>query len=163
MTAEGEQHVISFGRGVRLMSEEYYIRELRPYGINTNRAFRSLCRSICCPLILIGRVGFVDPAIFQICMKNLSMPGNKDFVAPNSYIKLYVKKRTQYRNKVEPREIRKNWRSVVRAIMDSRRIRGLSVQEADRAAIRTAADELTRFVLRMIPSHKRGHDDGKAE
>lgn len=157
MTETKEQHVISFGKGVRLMSEEYYIRELRPYGISTTRAFRSLCRAICCPTILMGRIAFVDPAIFQLCMKNLSMPGNPDFVAPNSYMKLYVKARPNFRNRVDPAEIRAHWAYIVRAIVDSRRMRGLSIESADRVAIRTAADELTRFVLRMIPSGKERH------
>lgn len=160
MNPEDKQHVISFGRGVRLMSEEYYIRELRPFGINTTRAFRALCRAICCPNIIFGSVGFVDPAIFQLCMKNLSLPGNKDFVAPNSYMKLYLKARKNFRNRVDPAEVRKNWRTVVKAITDSRRIRGLSLEAADRAAIRTAADELSRFVLTMIPSHQQERADG---
>lgn len=160
MSEQGEQHVISFGRGVRLMSEEYYIRELRPYGIDKTRAFRALCRAICCPIIVLGRVGFVDPATFQLCMKNLSMPGQKDFIGPNSYMKVYRKARKQYRNSVDPKEIYANWKQVVRAVTDSRRIRGLSIQDADRVAIRTAAEELTRFVLRMIPSHEQGMSNG---
>jgi hypothetical protein len=161
LSDQGEQHVISFGRGVRLMSEEYYIRELRPYGINTPRAFRSMCRAICCPIVFLGRVGFVDPATFQVCMKNLSMPGRKDFSGPNSMMKPSSSHKFKFRTKVNPSEIRKNWRSVVRAITDSRRIRGLSVHDADRVAIRSAAEELTRFVLRMIPSGEQEQADGK--
>jgi hypothetical protein len=162
LSDQGEQHVISFGRGVRLMSEEYYIRELRPYGIDKVRAFRALCRAICCPIIVLGRVGFVDPATFQVCMKNLSMPGRKDFLGPNSHMKLYRKGRTQYRNRVDPKEIYGSWKSVIRAITDSRKIRGLSVQDADRVAIRSAAEELTRFVLRMIPSGEQEQANGNA-
>lgn len=162
MSEQGEQHVISFGRGVRLMSEEYYIRELRPYGINHRRAFRALCRAICCPIIVLGRVGFVDPATFQICMKNISMPGRQDFSGPNSMMKPSSQRKFKFRTKVDPSEIEGNWKQVVRAIVDSRRIRGLSVQDADRTAIRTAAHELTRFVLKLIPSHQQEQADGKA-
>ena len=54
-----ERHVISFGRGVRLMSEAYYIQELRAFGIDKPRAFRALCRAICCPVVVFGRmIGF---------------------------------------------------------------------------------------------------------
>ena len=158
-----EQHVISFGRGVRLMSEEYYIKELRAFGITSSRGFRSLCRAICCPIIVMGRVGFVDPATFQICMKNLSMPGAMDFASPCSYTKPSGTRKFKFRTKVHPSEIRKNWKAVVRAIVDSRRIRGLSVQDADKVAIRTAAEELTRFVLTMIPSGKQEQSDGEAK
>ena len=51
-------------------------------------------------------------------------------------------------------------RAGTRAVADSRRIRGLSIQDTDRVAIRTAAEELTRFVLRMIPSHEQGMSNG---
>jgi hypothetical protein len=160
-----EQHVISFGRGVRLMSEEYYIKELAPFGINTNRRFRCLCRAICCPLIFIGRHAFVDPAIFQICMKHLSMPGNKDFIAPDSYIKANADahKKRIYTNKVDPRQIQKNWKETVRAIVDCRKIRGLDTPKITRTAIRTAAAELTRFVLTMIPSGEQEQANGKQQ
>jgi hypothetical protein len=156
-----EQHVISFGRGVRLMSEEYYINELRPFGINQARGFRSLCRAICCPLVFFGRVGFVDPATFQICMKNLSMPGKRDFCATNSYMRKTAKKNQKYRTRVNPAEIEQNWERVVRAILDSRRIRGLDTPPAQKAAIRTAAAELARFVLTMIPSREQEQARGK--
>lgn len=154
--------MISFGRGVRLMSEEYYIRELQPFGISTPRAFRSLCRAICCPMILMGRVGFVDPAVFQVCIKNLSMPGSKDFKAPNSIMQT-SKKRPYLRSKVNPHEVKRNWKFVVRQILDARRLNGLSTPPADRAAIRTAAAELARFVLTMIPSGEQEHANGTQE
>jgi hypothetical protein len=154
-----QQWVISFGRGVRLMSEEYYIRELRPFGITGARSFRSLCRAICCPVILMGRVGFVDPAVFQVCIKHLSMPGSKDFKAPNSIMQT-SKKRPYLRSRVEPREVRRNWKMVVRAIIDARRMHGLQTPPADRAAIRSAAAELTRFVLTMIPSGEQEQANG---
>ena len=162
MSEQGEQHVISFGRGVRLMSEEYYIRELRPFGITSNRAFRSLCRCICCPVIFFGRVGFVDPAVFQVCIKNLSLPGNKDFCATNSYLRRSALPSNHYRTQIDPREVKRNWKLVVRAILDARRMHGLSTPPADRAAIRSAAAELTRFVLTLIPSGEQEQANGKA-
>ena len=158
-----QQWVISFGRGVRLMSEEYYIRELRPFGITGNRAFRSLCRCICCPVIFFGRVGFVDPAVFQVCIKNLSLPGNKDFCATNSYLRRSGLQSSHYRVNVNPREVNRNWKLVVRSILDTRRMHGLETPEADRAAIRSAAAELTRFVLTLIPSGKQEQADGQAD
>lgn len=140
------------------MSEAYYIRELAPFGINTTRAFRALCRAICCPIIVLGRASFVDPAVFQVCMKHLTLPGNKDFHGPNSYQK-DKKRRHHFRNKVSPSEIERNWERVVRSIIDSRKIAGLHAPEAERAAIRSAAAELSRFVLTMIPSSEQ--PDGK--
>lgn len=163
---ENEPAVISFGKGVRLMSEEYYIRELAPFGINTQRRFRCLCRSICCPLIFMGRGAFVDPAIFQVCMKHLSLPGSKDFIMPDSNIKSanVVKKRHRYRSRVDPDHVLKNWKETVRAIVDCRKIRGLDTPPAQRAAIRTAAAELARFVLTMIPSGEQEQaDEGSKE
>ena len=151
---------ISFGKGVRLMSEEYYIQELAPFGITQARAFRSLCRSICCPIIVLGHTAFVDPAVFQICIKNLSMPGSKDFLGPRSYFKKSLS-RNYLRNKVNPRDLERNWARVVRAILDSRRLVGLHTPEAERTAIRSAAAELTRFVLTMIPASEQSN--GKVE
>jgi hypothetical protein len=158
----GEKHVISFGRGVRLMSEAYYIEELRGFGIDKPRAFRALCRSICCPIIVLGRVAFVDPAVFQVCIKHLSVPGSLDFNGPNSSMKPDRKRRPYMRTKVPAREVRRNWRLVVRAIIDSRRMVGLHSPPAERAAIKSAAAELTRFVLTMIPSGEQEQQDGQA-
>lgn len=152
--------VISFGKGVRLMSEEYYIAELRPFGVTTTRGFRALCRAICCPTIILGGTSFVDPAVFQICMKHLSMPGRRDFLGPKSYVKTY-KKRQNIQNRVDPAEVERNWRTVVRMILDSRRLVGHHVPDADKVAIRSAAAELSRFVLTIIPSHQQGQPDGK--
>jgi hypothetical protein len=145
-----EQWVISFGKGVRLMSEEYYMKELRPFGLGTRRAFRSLCRSIGVPIVFIGSVGFVDPSVFQVCMKNLSVPGSKDFLCPNSTQKVNGQKNA--RNRIDPDDILYNWRYVVRSIIDARRMNGLHSPPAERAAIKSAAAELARFVLTMIPS-----------
>lgn len=150
--ARENKSVISFGKGVRLMSEEYYIRELSPFGISQARAFRALCRSICCPIIVFGRTAFVDPAVFQVCIKHLSLPGNLDFLGPNSSIKKDRKTRPRLRTKVDPKEVQENWSHVIRAILDSRRLVGLHTPETEKAAIRSAAAELTRFVLTMIPS-----------
>lgn len=141
------------------MSEAYYIQELRPFGIDKPRAFRGLCRAICCPVVILGKTAFVDPAVFQVCMKNVSMPGNKDFTGPNSYYKKDKDRRPHMRNQIPPREIQRNWKRVVRSIIDSRRMAGLHTPEAQRAAIRSAAAELTRFVLTMIPSAEQ--PDGK--
>lgn len=149
--ARENKSVISFGKGVRLMSEEYYIRELSPFGISQARAFRALCRSICCPIIVLGHTAFVDPAVFQVCIKHLSLPGSKDFLGPRSYFKKQLG-RSYLRNKVNPRDIERNWARVIRAILDSRRLVGLHTPETEKAAIRSAAAELTRFVLTMIPS-----------
>ncbi len=160
MTESHDKAVISFGKGVRLMSEDYYIRELRPFGINSRRSFRALCRAICCPNIILGSTSFVDPSIFQVCIKHLSLPGRPDFLGPNSYLKTYSK-RPHIENQVSPESVHRNWQLVVRTILDSRRLVGLQTPEADRIAIRTAASELTRFVLTMIPSHKQGRPDGE--
>lgn len=153
-----EQWVISFGKGVRLMSEEYYMKELRPFGLGTKRAFRSLCRCIGAPLILIGTTAFVDPAVFQVCIKHLSLPGSGDFLFPNASQKINGQK--NIRRMVSARDIRRNWKLVVQAIIDGRRMAGLHTPPAQRAAIRSAAAELTRFVLTMIPSGEQEQANG---
>lgn len=153
-----EQWVISFGKGVRLMSEEYYMKELRPFGLGTRRAFRSLCRCIGAPIILIGTTGFVDPSVFQVCIKNLSLPGSGDFLFPNSSQKASGQK--NIRRMVAPLELRRNWKRVVQAILDGRRMAGLHTPPAQRAAIRSAAAELSRFVLTMIPSAEQEQERG---
>lgn len=159
MSEDRKKAIISFGKGVRLMSEEYYIAELRPFGITTTRGFRALCRAICCPTIILGTTSFVDPAVFQICMKHLSLPGRRDFMGPKSYLKVY-KHRPNIKNRVDPADVERNWRTVVRMILDSRRLVGHHVPDADKVAIRSAAAELSRFVLTMIPSHQQDQPDG---
>jgi hypothetical protein len=70
------------------------------------------------------------------------------------------KKRPYLRSRVDPREVRRNWKLVVKSIIDARRMHGLSTPPAERAAIRSAAAELTRFVLTMIPSGEQEQANG---
>ena len=122
------------------MSEEYYIRELRPFGIATPRTFRALCRAICCPVIIMGRVAFVDPAVFQVCMKHLSIPGSKDFTAPNSGIQT-CRKRPYLRNKITPTEVKRNWKFVVRTILDARQVFLLAFGEHKASVVAKAVEQ----------------------
>ncbi len=75
---------ISFGGGMRLVGEDYMIRELSALGLS-RRGFRQLCRKLQVPLIHApGDRILVDLIAFMLAMRTISRPGAPDFSLPGS-------------------------------------------------------------------------------
>lgn len=68
---------LSFGDAVRLMSEEYFLRELAPLGMS-NRAFRSWMRCLQVPLIYIGDYVYVDILSVQVALRAMVRVGGPE-------------------------------------------------------------------------------------
>ena len=72
-----EQFYIGFGSGIKLLSEDWYIKEM---GANiTKKAFRSFCRALQVPLIEIGKATFIEMNSFQLALKAITRIGEPDF------------------------------------------------------------------------------------
>tara|TARA_Y100000310_G_scaffold322809_1_gene382324 strand:+ start:1332 stop:1892 length:561 start_codon:yes stop_codon:yes gene_type:complete len=70
-------YYIGFGSGIKLLSEDWYIKEFKPE--LTKRAFRSFCRALKVPMIEIGRTKFIEMNSFQLALKAITRVGGEDF------------------------------------------------------------------------------------
>jgi hypothetical protein len=90
---------ISFGGGMRLVGEDYILRELSPLGL-TKRGLRQLFRKLQVPLIHApGDRVLVDLIAFMLAMRTITRPGAPDFSLPGS------QHRPGTRTSIEPTEI----------------------------------------------------------
>ena len=72
-----EQFYIGFGSGIKLLSEDWYIKE---FGTEiTKKSFRSFCRALGVPLIEIGKTTFIEMHSFQLALKAITRVGESDF------------------------------------------------------------------------------------
>ena len=76
-TNMSDQLYISFGSGIKLLSEDWYIKEFGSH--ITKKAFRAFCRAIKVPLIEIGKSTFVEMNSFQLALKAITRVGEEDF------------------------------------------------------------------------------------
>jgi hypothetical protein len=75
---------ISFGGGMRLVGEDYILRELSSLGL-TKRGLRQLFRKLQVPIIHApnDRI-LVDLVAFMLAMRTITRPGAPDFSLPGS-------------------------------------------------------------------------------
>lgn len=72
---------LSLPNGLRLVSEDYFLRELEKFGI-TRRGFRSLCLALKVPSIEMGKIRLIDPLMFSLAMRFVMGIGEKNFLVP---------------------------------------------------------------------------------
>lgn len=75
---------ITFGGSLRLLSEDYFIRELAPGTGLDQASFRALCRALGVPLLHTAECSYVDYSVFMIALKTVLRPGAPDFAFPNA-------------------------------------------------------------------------------
>jgi hypothetical protein len=72
---------LSFGSGVRLISEDQFLRQFMPAGL-TRAGFRRLCRALTVPMIEIGSTRYVDMLSMLLALRSVLRVGEKDFLTP---------------------------------------------------------------------------------
>lgn len=123
---------ISFGGGMRLVGEDYILRELAPLGL-TKKGLRGLFRNLSIPLIHGPRDQvLVDLISFMIAMRTITRPGAPDFSLPGS------KQRPKTRNKLPPQEMVDHIEQSVTLIEQGRKMFGI----VKPGALRSAAGEV---------------------
>jgi hypothetical protein len=123
---------ISFGGGMRLVGEDYIIRELAALGL-TRRGFRQLCRQLNVPLIHArGDRVLVDLIAFMLAMRTITRPGAPDFSLPGS------QHRPGTRNSLPPQEIIDNLDETVSMLEQGRKMFGI----VKPGTLRSAAGEV---------------------
>lgn len=144
---------VSFGGGLRLLDEDYYLEELKGF-IRSRRGFRGLCRAIGCPIIFADQgKAYVDPVTFQICMKAITRAGGRDFLMPGAKNK--NGKRTNYphaRTEIPPDEIRSHWRWLVGELCAGRRLAKIGTPAQVKRAMLDLTTRLAELSYSTLPT-----------
>jgi hypothetical protein len=130
---------IGFGSGLKLLSEEWYIKEMGPE--ITKRSFRSFCRALGVPLIEIGKSTFVEMNSFQLALKAITRVGQPDFYVSGSKSIARGKAKA---SKLDPKYVADNLEPILCELLASRTLGGKSLTSETKSAARSAADRMAR-------------------
>lgn len=134
-----DQFYIGFGSGIKLLSEDWYIKE---FGSNiTKKAFRSFCRALKVPLIEIGKTTFVEMHSFQLALKAITRVGEEDFFVSGCQSIASGKKRA---SKLDPDYVAKNLEPLLCELMACKAMGGLNMTTETKTAARVAAERMAR-------------------
>jgi hypothetical protein len=134
-----EQFYIGFGSGIKLLSEDWYIREFGPE--ITKKSFRSFCRALGVPLIEIGSTTFVEMHSFQLALKAITRIGEPDFYVSGCKSIATGKKRP---SKLDPEYVAKNLEPLLCELMACKAMGGLNMTTETKTAARLAAERMAR-------------------
>ena len=148
-SSDNSQVYLSFGGGLKLFSEDYFIKELLPMGM-TRRGFRALCRALKVPLVHIGTTAMVDITSFQLAMKAVCRVGQEDFYVPGCDP---LKKNLKRGNKeLDTAYFNREWKNVLAELLAARRMHGLATPQEVSSLARKAAKRLTEMALHVSAS-----------
>jgi hypothetical protein len=141
-----EQFYISFGSGIKLLSEDWYIKE---FGSNiTKKSFRSFCRALKVPLIEVGKTTFVEMNSFQLALKAITRVGEPDFFVSGCKSVAVGRQRP---SQLDPDYVTKNLEPLLCELLACKAISGLSLTKETKKAIHEAAERMARAGLSLLP------------
>ena len=140
-----DQYYIGFGSGIKLLSEDWYIKEFG--GQISKKAFRSFCRSLGVPLIEIGKKTFIEMHSFQLAMKAITRIGEKDFYVSGCTSVANGKKRP---SKLKKDYVAKNLEPLLCELLACKALGGLKMTAETKTAARIAADRMSRAGIRAL-------------
>ena len=151
------QSYISFGSGLRLMSEDFYIKAMG--GNMSRKGCRALCRKLLCPMIEIGDTRYVEMIRFELAMTAITRIGEEDFFAPGSRsIRNQSAKGTR---KLDPEKVLKNYEVLAAELLAAKKVNGVELTHEVKDAARTAANRMRESALHMMPSSAQARKDRK--
>ena len=134
-----DQFYIGFGSGIKLLSEDWYIKE---FGSKiSKKAFRSFCRSLKVPLIEIGKTTFVEMNSFQLALKAITRVGEEDFFVSGCQS---ISSGKQKPSKLKPDYVAKNLEPLLCELLAAKAMGGLNMTTEIKKAARIAADRMAR-------------------
>ncbi len=134
-----EQFYIGFGSGIKLLSEDWYIKE---FGSNiTKKAFRSFCRALKVPLIEIGKTTFVEMHSFQLALKAITRVGEDDFFVSGCQSIASGKKKA---SKLDPDYVAKNLEPLLCELLACKTLSGLNMTTEVKKSAQAAAARMAR-------------------
>lgn len=148
-----DQFYIGFGSGIKLLSEDWYIKE---FGSNiTKRAFRSFCRALGVPLVEIGKTTYVEMSSFQLALKAITRVGEPDFYVSGCQSIASGKKRA---SKLDPDYVAKNLEPLLCELLACKAMGGLNLTNEVKKAARMAAERMVRAGISQLPEkYQRKH------
>lgn len=150
MTENPHKYFVSLPSGLRLMSESYFLEELKPFGI-TVKGFRSLLRALNVPSIEIGKVRLIDSLTFAMALKCVLRIGEPDFLVPGC--ESIRKNRTVgCALSLDPSRFEKNAKTVIAELLYARRFFGMRNSADIRTLARDAAARLVSFGMHNATS-----------
>ena len=136
---------ISFGGGMRLVGEDYILRELAPLGL-TKKGLRQLFRQLSIPIVQGPKdVVLVDLISFMLAMRTITRPGAPNFALPGS------KHRPKTRRKLPAKELIDNLDQSVTLIEQGRKMFGIVKPGTIRSAAGEVLARLTETQARIQP------------
>lgn len=140
-----DQFYIGFGSGVKLLSEDWYIKE---FGGNiTKKAFRAFCRALKVPLIEIGKATYIEMNSFQLALKAITRVGEEDFFVSGCQS---IATGKQKPSKLEPDYVAKNLEPLLCELLACKAMGGLNMTTEVKKAARIAADRMSRAGLSQL-------------
>tara|TARA_R100000458_G_scaffold44567_1_gene42646 strand:+ start:913 stop:1485 length:573 start_codon:yes stop_codon:yes gene_type:complete len=148
-----EQFYIGFGSGIKLLSEDWYIKEFG--GKISKKAFRSFCRALKVPIIEIGKNGYVEMNSFQIAMKAITRIGRDDFFVSGCRSVATGKQRP---SELEDDYVSKNLEPLICELLACKTLGGLSMTTETKNAAKNAAERMARAGLAaMVQNEQEKH------
>jgi hypothetical protein len=148
--SDPEQTYISFGSGVRMMAEDFYI-EAMGNGV-TKRGFRALCRNLMVPMIEIGKTRYIDMLRFEIAMTAILRIGEEDFFAPGCQSLAQNRKPKNGKTKLDPEAVLANYEELAKELLAAKRVNGVELTRAVQQTTRAAAERLRDAAFQLAPS-----------
>ena len=137
-----DQFYIGFGSGIKLLSEDWYIKE---FGSNiTKKAFRAFCRALKVPLVEIGKATYVEMNSFQLALKAITRVGEEDFFVSGCQSIATGKKKP---SKLDSDYVAKNLEPLLCELLACKAMGGLNMTTEVKKAARIAADRMARAGL----------------
>lgn len=150
-----EQVVISFGPALRLMSEDYFSREM---GMSMLR-FRNLCVVLGVPMIEIDNTRLLDPVQLIIALKAVTRLGQPNFYTPSSQSTHFGRRRP---SKLTVRVIKKHLTEILAELLYTRDTLGLESMEQALTYAKRAAERLILSGISMLPAQEQALFEKKA-
>lgn len=151
------QSYISFGSGVRLMSEDVYIKAMG--GGMTRKGFRALCRNLMCPMVEIGDTRYVEMIRFELAMTAITRIGEEDFFAPGS--RSIRNQSAKGSRKLDPEKVLKNYEILASELLAAKKVNGVELTHEVKDAARTAANRMRESAMHLRPSSAQASKDRK--
>lgn len=151
MPEQKPQHYISFGSGVRLMSEEWYL-EATGHQF-TKVGFRKFCECLGVPMIEIGASRYVDMVRFEIALSSVLRIGEPNFFSPGCETLRNQSVNVPQEQRVADQEkLVRNYRALAAELLLSKKVNGIQLTRTTRKSLGDAARRMADSALQLLPA-----------
>jgi hypothetical protein len=142
-------HYLSFGTGVKLMSEEWYIKALE--GQMSKTGFRSFLKVLGVPSLEIGNNRYIDMLRFEIAMSSILRIGQPNFLAPGAKSLKYSNRDPDAVLEADVEHLQKHYRQIAGELLMAKRVAGAEMSYRTRDLVKKAARNLQKAAVHTLP------------